>query len=428
MQPLIVPRDAHRISRSNIGAYALKVLYGLHKAGYKAYLVGGGVRDLLLETHPKDFDVATNATPEQVRALFRNCRLIGRRFRLAHVYFGNHIVEVATLRAQGVDADDTKNQVVHSKEGMILRDNSYGTLEDDVFRRDFTINALYYNIADFSLIDYVGGLQDLESRCIRVIGDPLKRYREDPVRILRAIRFAAKLDFQIDPRSEKVIRQSTHWLKDIHAARLLDEYAKLFLMGFGYNSFALLRQYGLFEPLFPQSAAILEGTQGNHAEAFIQHALMDTDQRVSEHKPVMVSFLIAAFLWHAVEVLSEKLSKQGVDKTFALEQACDEVMNAQHQHSALPKRLQQTVIDIWRFQGRLTRRGKRSSHVCAQPAFRAGLDFLCLRAAHSTDSSLQGLAAWWKSYAIATASDRQQMVEGLGLVKMPYRRRKKKLV
>ncbi|MBP6103710.1 MAG: polynucleotide adenylyltransferase PcnB [Gammaproteobacteria bacterium] len=424
--PHIVPRAAHCLSRSNIGAYALKVLYTLHNAGYQAYLVGGGVRDLLLEIHPKDFDVATDAKPEQIRALFRNCRLIGRRFRLAHVYFGGHIIEVATFR--GHASLDEKNQVVHSKEGMILRDNIYGTLEDDVFRRDFTINALYYNIGDFSLVDYVGGLKDLNARCIRVIGNPSQRYREDPVRILRAIRFAAKLEFQIDPLSEAVIRQSGHWLQDIHEARLLDEYPKLFLMGFGYNSFVLLKQYALFEPLFPQSAQILKGEQGERVEDFIEHALKDTDQRVATHQSVTISFLIATFLWHAVEAVLDKLLNQGVKPPFAFEEACDQVLLLQHQHRALPKRLQQSIQAIWHFQGRLARRGKRSSQLCAHPAFRAGFDFLCLRAAHTTDAALKGLVEWWTSYLEASTPDRHLMIEGLKQNKAPYRRRKKKSV
>ncbi len=210
-QPLrIVSRDEHSISRANISENALKVLYRLNKAGYEAYLVGGGVRDLLLGREPKDFDVATDASPEEVRKLFRNCRLIGRRFRLAHVHFGREIIEVATFRA----AHEPESDGAVSENGMLLRDNVYGTLEEDAWRRDFTVNALYYNIRDFSVVDYTGGMADLQAGRLRIIGDPHERFREDPVRMLRAVRFAAKLGFRIDPESEAAIRELGYLMEE----------------------------------------------------------------------------------------------------------------------------------------------------------------------------------------------------------------------
>lgn len=384
LEPLIISRNLHGISRKDISSYALKVLYTLHNAGYKAYLVGGGVRDLLLKAHPKDFDVATNARPEQVRALFRNCRLIGRRFRLAHIYFGSHFVEVATFRGS-----TTENALhrVHSEEGMILRDNSYGTLEDDVFRRDFTINALYYNIADFSVIDYVGGLKDLELRCVRVIGDPQTRFREDPLRMLRALRFAAKLNFHLPVDSEMLIRESADWLKQIHSSRLLDECMKLFLSGFGLKSFRLLRHYHLFEILFPGVAQSLKEMQDSQSIAFIEGALNDTDERVEADRSVTLSFLLAAFLWIPFQ-----------NSTLDFQEAADAVLEEQHRQTALPKRLKQSILDIWYLQERFNKKGsKRVLRLCAHPQFRAGVDFLILRAEHSAAHSLKEQARWWQN-------------------------------
>lgn len=384
LEPLIIARHSHGISRKNLSSYVIKVLYTLHNAGYKAYLVGGGVRDLLLKAHPKDFDVATNARPEQIRTLFRNCRLIGRRFRLAHIYFGSHFVEVATFRGETTENAEHR---VHSEEGMILKDNSYGTLEDDVFRRDFTINALYYNIADFSLIDYVGGLKDLELRCVRVIGDPKTRFREDPLRMLRALRFAAKLNFNLSVDSESVIRESADCLKQIHSSRLLDECLKLFLSGFGLKSFRLLRHYHLFEVLFPGLAQALKETKDPQAIAFIEGALNDTDERVEADRPVTFSFLLAAFLW--IPLQNSRLDFQD---------AAEAALQDQHRHTPLPKRLQQSILDIWYLQGRFNKKGgKRVLRFFAHPQFRAGIDLLMLRATHSSDHRLKEQAHWWQN-------------------------------
>ena len=244
----VIPRSAHTVSRNDISKSALKVLYRLHKSGYQAFLVGGCVRDALLGLHPKDFDVATNATPDEVRALFDNCRLIGRRFRLAHVRFGREIIETATFRAA---ANHARDDVAHDNEGRIIRDNVYGSIEEDVWRRDFTCNALYYNIADFSIWDFTQGIDDIERRRLVLIGDPDKRLREDPVRMLRGVRFAAKLDFTIDPTVIESMHKHAELLSNVPAARLFDEFLKLFQAGFAEKTFDLLREHKLFAQMFP---------------------------------------------------------------------------------------------------------------------------------------------------------------------------------
>ena len=425
--PVVIPLAKHRISRSNISKHALKVLYRLRDAGYQAYLVGGGVRDVLLERHPKDFDVATNARPDQVQKLFQNCRLIGRRFRLAHVHFGSHIVEVATFRASiSTSSEETNPHLVHSEAGMILRDNIYGTLEDDVFRRDFTINALYYNISDFTLIDYVGGLKDLETSCIRMIGDAKQRYREDPVRMLRAIRFAAKLDFYIASDTEQPIFELGYLVKQVPSARLLDEFMKLFLSGYAENSFQLLRHYKLFSILFPQTEECLNSSQNVQVEHFIKGALADTDKRVFEHKPVALPFLLAAFLWYPLQAQAESLKKEGMTELAAFYEACDLALNQQQRNVAISRRLIQGIREIWILQIRLTKRsGKRPLQLCVHPKFRAAYDFLLLRAT-AEGQIVQDLAHWWQEYITGDDTAKAQMLKVLKKDGPRYRRRPKK--
>ncbi len=424
--PVIIPRKEHGISRTNISKHALKVLYRLRDAGFQAYLVGGGVRDVLLERHPKDFDVATDARPDQVQKLFQNCRLIGRRFRLAHIHFGAHIVEVATFRANSPKNEETSPHLVHSEAGMILRDNVYGTLEDDVFRRDFTINALYYNIADFTLIDYVGGLEDLKTSCLRMIGDARHRYREDPVRMLRAIRFAAKLDFHISPDTETPIFELGFLVKLVPSARLLDEYIKLFLSGFAEASFQLLRHYKLFGILFPETEACLNSTKSHQVETFIKDALTDTDRRVFEHKPVALPFLLAAFLWYPLQFQKERLRKEGMTELAAFYEACDFILREQQKNVAISRRLVQGIKEIWILQARLMRRsGKRPLQLCAHPRFRAAYDFLLLRAV-TGDRAEQELAEWWKEYIVGDDEAKAQMIQILKKEMPRYRRKPKK--
>src|SRR5690606_2795605 len=291
----------HPLNRNEISRHAISVVERLQKAGYQAYLVGGCVRDLLLDIDPKDFDVATSATPEQVRAEFRNARVIGRRFKLAHVQFGREIIEVATFRAnhpQGEDEEDS-NQAARNESGRILRDNVYGSLEDDAQRRDFTINALYYDPTTERILDYAHGVHDIRNRLVRLIGIPEQRYQEDPVRMLRAARFAAKLDFEIEKHSAAPIRRLAPMLREIPAARLFDEVLKLFLAGKAERTFELLVDYDLFAPLFPASAAALE-RDPEYTGRLIRQALINTDERIRQGKPVTPAFLFAALLWPAL--------------------------------------------------------------------------------------------------------------------------------
>lgn len=413
--PLIIPRAQHNISRADISKQALKVLYRLKDAGFDAYLVGGGVRDVLLNRHPKDFDVATNAHPEQVQKLFRNCRLIGRRFRLAHVHFGSHIVEVATFRA---------NPSEHTHEGMILRDNIYGTLEEDAWRRDFTINALYYNIANYNLIDYVGGLKDLKTKTLRMIGDAGLRYREDPVRMLRAIRFSAKLGFTLHTDTEKPLRELIHIVTQVPSARLFDEYLKLFLSGHAEASFKLLCEYGLFAVLFPQTNHSLQNETGSFLQDFILAALVDTDKRYIDYKPISLPFLLAAFLWGPVQNQTNKLVAEGASPIQAFYEACDDVLIQQQKGVAISRRVMQQIREIWTLQIRLTNRlGKRAKELAAHPRFRAAYDFLMLRA-KAGERSAQHFFNWWQTYIQADEETRLSLVENLQ--KEPPRRRRKR--
>ncbi|WP_420842120.1 polynucleotide adenylyltransferase PcnB [Halorhodospira abdelmalekii] len=395
VEPTIIPRDAHRISRADISDNALKVLYRLRKAGYQAYMVGGGVRDLSLGREPKDFDVATDARPEEVRRLFRNCRLIGRRFRLAHVCFGPEIIEVATFRALHSSAQDDLEGDVAYENGRIVRDNVYGTLAEDALRRDFTVNALYYNIADFSLVDHAGGMQDLQSGLIRLIGEPYERFREDPVRMLRAVRFALKLGFRIHPSTARPIPELAASLAEMPPARLFDESLKLFLSGMALEAFEMLRHYGLFAPLLPVTTAALEADGDRQWVPFLAAALRSTDERIGADKPVTPAFLFAALLWPAVRLRERELRAAGESPAPALQQAGAEVQAAQQARIALPKRFSIPMREIWAMQSRLARRGgKRAQRLMGHPRFRAAYDFLELRAA--AGDAPGDLAQWWR--------------------------------
>ncbi|MDX1528419.1 MAG: polynucleotide adenylyltransferase PcnB, partial [Gammaproteobacteria bacterium] len=393
-EPQIIPRSAHNISRSNISSGALKVLYTLNKAGYEAYLVGGGVRDLLLGTTPKDFDVATDAHPEDIRKLFRNCRLIGRRFRLAHVRFGREVVEVATFRGAAADVKDEDHLKVN---GRIVRDNVYGTLEEDAFRRDFSVNCLYYNIADFSVVDFTGGMDDLKNRKLRMIGDPETRYREDPVRTLRALRFAAKLGFRIDPDSEGPLARAAEDLADIPPARLFEEVLKLFMEGCARKTFDLLRKYGVFEHLFPETNACLDDHDAEVARRMVERALENTDARIAEGKPVTPAFLFAALLWEPVRQDVEAMIARGMSPFQAYDLAGVDVIARQVEHVALPKRFSVITREIWEMQPRLERqRGARAKQILTRPRFRAAYDFLLLRA--EAGEPVAEAAEWWTRF------------------------------
>ncbi|HEX5339626.1 MAG TPA: polynucleotide adenylyltransferase PcnB [Gammaproteobacteria bacterium] len=403
INPAIISRAEHAISRANISESALKVLYRLKGAGFESYLVGGGVRDLLLGREPKDFDVATDASPEQVQALFRNCRLIGRRFRLAHVRFGADIVEVATFRAthqDDADEDDSRRDLTLNESGRILRDNAYGTLEQDAFRRDFSINALYYDIRDFSIVDYVGGMADLRAGQLRLIGDPDKRYREDPVRMLRAARFAAKLGFRLHPETERPIAQLASLLGDIPPARLFEEILKLFLYGFGLQAFENLRHHGLFAQLFPHTEAALSIEEQGFPHVFIAKALASTDARVAEARPVTPTFLFAALMWEPVRQRAAALQASGMHPSDAYRNAAYEVADEQATHVALPRRFVTPMIEIYQMQPRfMQREGKRPLRLLSHPRFRAAYDFLVLRA--EAGDADQALADWWTQLQVA---------------------------
>jgi len=377
IKPTIITRDQHTISRSAISENALKVLYRLKNAEYKAYLVGGGVRDILLGREPKDFDVVTDAKPEQIRELFRNCRLIGRRFRLAHVRFGDELIEVSTFRAPHHVTDQGAGQ---TEEGRIIRDNVYGDIDDDVWRRDFTINALFYNIKDFSIVDYVGGVKDLEAGQLRLIGDPAQRYIEDPVRMLRAIRFSSKLGLNIHPEAEKPIGEYAALLKDIPAARLFEEMLKLFMGGSALQTFESLRHYNLFQYLFPQTDTLLDTQERDYPHTFIMQALKNTDQRINEGNTVAPGFLLAALLWEPMRVIADEHIANGLSEMEAVQLAGDTVISRQILSTAMPRRFTHMARDIWTLQVRLKKIKKRAIRVLMHPKFRAAFDFLLLRA------------------------------------------------
>jgi poly(A) polymerase len=446
LPPVVVPRSEHSISRADISPNALKVLYRLKEAGYQGFLVGGAVRDLLLGLRPKDFDVATDALPDEVRRLFRNCRLIGRRFRLAHVFFGNEIIEVATFRAaaaperedvEDLDAEggsdasteggsdgaeprveepaefsppaDSEHRAFDTR-GRILRDNIYGTIEEDVWRRDFAANGLYYNIEDFSIWDFVDGVNDVKAHRLTMIGDPETRYREDPVRMLRAVRFAAKLDFSIEPNTEAPIRRLAYMLDGVPPARLFDEVLKLFLSGFGAKAYELLQQYGLFEHLFPQSAAAFAMPPYAYAADMLKMGLENTDARVAADKPVTPTFLFAVLLWSAVlRELNERQAGPTPDIALLM-QACDSVLRTQQSRVSIPRRFSIPMRELLMLQPRFNRRsGVKSLSLLQHPRFRAAYDFLLLRAqAGVADPEL---AKWWTDIQVLPQEERVALVQ-----------------
>ena len=439
-QPRIVSRSDHPISRAAISANALRVLYRLKDAGYQAFLVGGSVRDLLLGLRPKDFDIATNALPEEVKALFRNCRLIGRRFRLAHVYFGPEIIEVATFRAahewqpEERDEDEWRaagedSERLLDARGRILRDNVYGTIEEDVWRRDFTANALYYSIEDFSVWDFVGGVEDVKARRLRLIGDPVTRYHEDPVRMLRAVRFAAKLDFTLDAATERPVRELAYLLTHVPPARLFDEILKLFLSGFGAASLRLLREYDLLEPLFAATAAELAREPGGAAERLLLKGLENTDARVASNKPVTPTFLFAILFYAPVVARAAHLQADGQPESQALFNACEDAVRAQQSRVAIPRRFTLPMREMFVLQPRFRRReGKKALALLSHPRFRAAYDLLLLRTEVGAEDP--ALAEWWTQVQVAPAQQREVMVKqsasspGGGHTRRPRRRRR----
>jgi poly(A) polymerase len=420
--PAIIPRAEHPISRALIAPSALKVLYRLRDAGYQAFLVGGCVRDILIGITPKDFDVATDALPEDVRRLFRNCRLIGRRFRLAHVRFGDQVIEVATFRATHADGEpddegsieepegeaeieaeveletlagpDGLETLVTDDRGRLLRDNLYGTIDQDVWRRDFTCNALYYNIDDFSIRDYAGGVEDVRSRTLRLIGDPETRYREDPVRMLRAVRFQAKLGFSIDAATREPIRRLAPLLDGIPPARLLDEIQKLFLTGHARRAWDALAELGLIEHLFPAAARHLVREPNGMAMRILMAGLESTDRRVAEGRSVTPMFLFACALFGPVSEYAQRRFDRGQPAAQAIAEACDEAIMEQNRRIALPKRFSIPMREMLALQPRFHRRaGRKALNLLTHPRFRAAYDFLLLRANAGAEDP--EIARWW---------------------------------
>ncbi len=403
--PNIVARPKHNISRANISENAIKVLYRLNKAGYQAFLVGGGVRDLLLDIHPKDFDVATDARPEQIRALFRNCRLIGRRFRLAHVRFGREIIEVVTFRAA---ANEDHKHREHAESGRILRDNVYGTIEEDVWRRDFTINALYYNIADFTVWDYTGGMDDVSKRTLRLIGNPETRYREDPVRMLRAARFSAKLNFDLATETAEPIRHLGKLLRDVPPARLFEETLKLFQSGHALRSLEMLVAYDLFKYLFPHTGELLASENGSDVLEFLQAGMRNTDRRIEQDLPVTPMFLYAVLLWHPIRQRAARIYKEfDVSEMEALLDSCDEIVSEQQTHISYPRRFSVPMKDMLVMQRRFeNHRGIRALRLLEHKRFRAAYDFLLLRA--RCGEVEQDLADWWADVQTLSAEEQRK--------------------
>lgn len=363
---------------------AVAVVETLRNAGYEAYLVGGCVRDLLLGGTPKDFDVATDATPQEVKTVFPRARLIGRRFRIAHVRFRREFIEVSTFRRRNED-DESEADANHlSADGVLLSDNVYGTLDEDAFRRDFTVNALYYDPLDDTVLDYTTGLRDIETRTLRIIGEPEERLREDPVRILRAMRFAAKLGFELDPRTRDAIAPMSELLTAIPPARLFDEFNKLFMNGHAVAAWSLMWEFGLPEILFPLS---------EEDDGLVRAALQSTDGRVAEDKPVTPGFLLAAMCWPEFQrrtALSATANNAADERL----KAAHSVIGEQQLTIAFPRRLSMFIRDVWRLQSSLERQSPRSlKRTLGHPRFRAAYDFLVLRA--ETGEADPELARWW---------------------------------
>jgi poly(A) polymerase len=398
--PQRVPQSRHGVTRNAISPSALKVCDVLADRGYAAHVVGGAVRDILLGIAPKDFDVATDARPEQIKPLFRRALLIGRRFRLVHVMLGPETIEVSTFRA----ADSQPAE--RSEHGRVLRDNVFGTMEEDARRRDFTINALYYDCRSGEVIDYHGGLADLKKRTLRMIGDPETRFREDPVRMLRAVRLAAKLGLSIDASTRAPVKRLAPLLEHVPPPRLFEEMLKLLLSGHANACLRQLRHEGLHKGLLPLLDVILDQPLG---ERFVTLALAQTDERVLADRPVSPAFLFAALLWHEVLAAWKAREKRGERRVPALEAAMDDVLDAQSGKLAITRRLTATMREVWAMQPRFEERsGQRPHRLLELPRFRMAYDFLALRAASGEVPA--ELESWWRAFQSADAETRQEML------------------
>ncbi|HAS02904.1 polynucleotide adenylyltransferase PcnB [Pasteurella multocida] len=408
----IFKASQYGITPRMINRNALGIVEKLHRHGFEAYIVGGCLRDLLLGKHPKDFDVATNALPEQIQTIFqRQCRLVGRRFRLAHIMFGRDVIEVATFRASH-NENNHESLAKQSKEGMLLRDNVYGTLEQDAERRDFTVNALYYNLQDNTLRDYFHGIEDLKAGKLRLIGDPVKRYQEDPVRMLRSVRFMAKLDMFLEKPSEQPIRELAPLLKNIPPARLFDECLKLLQAGYGVKTYKLLRQYGLFEQLFPSLMPYFTEKGDSLAERMILKALTSTDERVADKLRINPAFLFAAFFWYPLREKVEMLKNEGgLNNHDAYALASSEILDLFCAALAAPRRHTAVIRDIWFLQLQLLKRsGQQPVRTMEHPKFRAAFDLLAMRSEVEGGETIE-LATWWHEYQFSNSEQRDHLVK-----------------
>jgi len=411
--PALIPVDRHGIRRESIPSGARQVVARLQENGHAAFVVGGAVRDLLAGIVPKDFDIATDATPEQVRGIFRRSRIIGRRFRIVHVMAGGETMEVSTFRSSHDNDSGT------DRHGRVLRDNVFGSQEEDAARRDFTINALYYNPADETVTDYHHGVADLKQKTLRMIGDPRKRYREDPVRMLRAVRMASKLGLAIDPAARTPIREMANLLENVPAARLFDEMLKLLFSGHAVACLRQLREEGLHHGLLPLLDVIIEQPMG---ERFVWLSLANTDARVGAGKPVSPGFLFATLLWHEVLANWAARTQRGEDAMPALHAAMDEVLEIQGSKLAITRRIAADIKEIWALQPRFENRsGRRPYRLLEQPRFKAGFDFLLLRV-ESGEREAE-LAAWWQDFLDADGGQREGM---LAPEAKPARRRRRR--
>jgi poly(A) polymerase len=419
----IISNKHHGIRHDQINSCALKIAIQLQQSGFSAYIVGGAIRDLLLGLTPKDFDVATNATPEQVHRIFRRSRIIGRRFRLVHVMCGNEIVEVSTFRGySSTEENDHASFPLIDQHGRLLRDNVFGSQEEDALRRDFTVNALFYDPTKEEILDYLSGYEDIEAKKLRIIGDPIQRYREDPVRMLRAVRLAAKVNMQIEAETAKPISDLAPLLQNVPPSRLFDEMLKLLLSGHALSCVVDLRARGLHHGLLPMLDVILEQPMG---EQFITIALKNTDERIRQNKPVSPGFLFAILLWH--EVLSSWNSHQnsGEKSLTALLTAIEEILSIQHKKLAIPRRFDAVIKEIWTMQPRFEARiGQKPFRLITHPRFRAAYDFMLLRC-ESGELSME-LGEWWKTFLAVDNEERQKMLPKQASAKKNRKRRSRK--
>ncbi|MGQ9425776.1 polynucleotide adenylyltransferase PcnB [Gilvimarinus sp. F26214L] len=411
------------ITPDQISPSAVEIVERLEQAGFQAYLVGGCVRDLLVGGHPKDFDIATSATPEEVRALFRRAHIIGRRFRIVHVRSGREITEVTTFRAH--HENGSGDESASSEHGMLLRDNVYGDIQSDALRRDFTMNALYYSPTQGEIIDFTTGMADVAARQVKMIGDPVTRYQEDPVRMLRAVRLASKLGFEIEDQTAQGILELGHLLANVPPARLFDEALKLLMSGHAEAVYPELRRFGLFERLFPETGEVL--AHDSQVDELIRQAAHNTDERIRNGRRVTPAFLFAVILWPAVVTRQQQLHGDGVPPMPALQQAAQWVISRQVQRVAIPKRFTIPIREIWEMQPRLPRRsGQQAFRLLSHPRFRAAYDFLLLREQAGEDH--QGLGQWWTTFQEVDEPQRNAMVAELhgGGRKRPRKRSPRK--